>query len=117
MFFPQYLVMFNNLVEDWVTEGLGISYAELVGRRRIGLPTVSLNCEFIAVSNMGDEVALGLSVERIGTSSIRLALGCHHGPEERVRVLQVLVTTNLDTHRAIPIPADLRDAMAKFQSR
>jgi len=66
---------------------------------------------------MGDEVTLGLSVERIGTSSIRLALGCRHGLEERVRVQQVLVTTSLETHRAIPIPDDLRDAMAKFQSR
>ena len=24
VFFPQYLVMFNNHVEDWVTDGLGI---------------------------------------------------------------------------------------------
>ena len=32
VFFPQYLVMINNLVEDWVTECLGVPYAELLGR-------------------------------------------------------------------------------------
>ena len=27
VFFPQYLVMVNNLVEDWVTDALGVPYA------------------------------------------------------------------------------------------
>ena len=34
VFFPQYLVMFNGLVEDWFTDGLGVPYAELLGPRR-----------------------------------------------------------------------------------
>jgi 4-hydroxybenzoyl-CoA thioesterase len=114
VFFPQYLVLFNGLIEDWVSEGLGIPYAELILKRRIGMPTVSLNCEFTAVSNMGDEVTLGLSVRRIGGSSIGLALGCRQGTEQRVRVAQVLVTTSLDTHRPIRIPDDLRAAMHAF---
>ena len=46
VFFPQYLVMINDLVEDWVSDALGVPYAELLGRRRTGMPTVSLQCEF-----------------------------------------------------------------------
>jgi 4-hydroxybenzoyl-CoA thioesterase len=116
VFFPQYLVMFNGLVEDWVTQGLGIRYADLLAVRRIGMPTVKLQCEFTAVSRMGDEVMLGLAVERIGGSSLHVALGCRLGDEVRVRVKQVLVTTSLQTHRPIPIPDDLRDAMTRFQA-
>ena len=114
VFFPQYLVMVNNLVEDWVSEGLRVPYAELIGRRRTGLPTVSLNCEFTAVSRMGEDVVMGLSLEQVGTKSITLQHGCRRGDELRMRVRQVLVFTNLDTHRAIDIPADLRSAMAAF---
>ena len=36
VFYPQYFVLFVGLIEDWVTEGLGISYAELLGARRVG---------------------------------------------------------------------------------
>ncbi len=61
VFYPQYFVMFNGLVEDWVSEGLGISYRELVIERRVGLPTVHVEADFRAVSQMGDIVTLSLA--------------------------------------------------------
>ena len=114
VFFPQYLVMLNNLVEDWVSEALQLPYAELIGARRTGLPTVSLQCEFTAVSRMGEDVTMGLSLEHIGNKSITLQHGCRRGDELRMRVRQVLVFTSLDTHRAIDMPADLRGAIEAF---
>ena len=117
VFFPQYLVMVNNLVEDWVGEGLGVPYAELIGKRRTGLPTVSLNCEFSAVSRLGEDVTMGLSVEHVGTKSLTLLHGCRRGDERRMHVRQVLVFTSLDTHRAIDIPADLRAAIERFHTK
>ena len=114
VFFPQYFVLFNGLLEDWFTDGLGVPYAELIGARRVGTPTISLQCEFSRISRFGDTVTLGLSVQRIGNASIALAVGCRCGAEERVRMQQVLVTTSLETHRAMPIPDDVRAAMAGF---
>jgi len=122
VFFPQYLVLFNGLVEDWFTDGLGISYANLLGPRRVGLPIVKLQCDFLAVSRMGDDVVLGLQVQRIGQSSLTLAVDCTaaapsggQGPQQvRVRAEKVLVFTSLETHRAIAIPADVRDALLAF---
>ena len=117
VFFPQYLVMVNNLVEDWVTDALGVPYAELLGRRRTGMPTVSLQCEFTAISRMGDDVMLGLTVERLGGKSITLQIGCRCGDEQRMNIRQVLVFTSLDTHSAIDIPPDLRSAIERFASK
>lgn len=114
VFYPQYLVMFNGLLEDWVTEGLGVPFAQLIAERRVGLPTVSLNCDFTAVSRMGDAVTLGLAVAQLGSRSIKLVLTCMAGAALRVKVQQVLVTTSLETHRAIEIPPDLREAMGRF---
>jgi 4-hydroxybenzoyl-CoA thioesterase len=117
VFFPQYFVMFNNFVEDWVSDGLGIPYAQLISERRIGLPTVSLQTDFRAVSRMGDIVTFGLQVKKLGTRSITLALQCRQGDELRVQAEQVLVSTSLDTHRAIELPADLRAGIERFMAQ
>ncbi|MDM0077697.1 thioesterase family protein [Variovorax sp. J2P1-59] len=114
VFYPQYFVMFNGLVEDWVNEELGIGYHKLIAEQRIGLPTVRLEADFRAVSRLGDRVVLGLTVERLGTRSLTLGLHCFdHQGETRMRMHQVLVTTSLDSHRAVEIPAALRDAIVR----
>ena len=47
VFFPQYLVMVNNLVEDWVDDALGVPYAELLApaphRHAHGQPAVRVH--------------------------------------------------------------------------
>lgn len=115
VFYPQYFVLAQNHVEDWFTDGLGVDYADLVGRRRVGLPTVSLQTDFKAVSRMGDEVTLGLAVERLGASSLALALDVRGDDGARVRLRQVIVCTSLDTHRSQPWPDDVRAAIDAFR--
>ena len=118
VFYPQYFVMFNGLVEDWINEGLEIGYTALVIGRGVGLPTVHLEADFTAVSRMGDDVVLELAVEHLGTRSITLALRCvDAGGGVRMAMRQVIVLTSLETHRAIPIPDDLRAAIARARDR
>jgi len=114
VFFPQYFVLFNGLVEDWFDDALALGYARVVVGQRIGLPTVALNCEFLRPSHMGERVQLGLAVHRLGRSSITLDLVCHHDGQERVRMRQVLVTTALDEGHATPIPDSIRAAIERF---
>lgn len=111
VFFPQYLVLFNHLVEDWFNEGLHVSYADMIGRRHVGLPIVRLECDFRAVSRMGETVSFGLQVERVGGKSLILMLNASHGGESRVESRQVLVFTNTVVHRSIDIPTDIRNAL------
>lgn len=111
VFFPQYLVMLNDVVEAWFCERLGIDYAQLIGPRRIGMPTVRLECDFVAPGRMGEALTFSLGVERVGGASLALAHRCRLGEHDRFRARQVLVATSLDTHQAIPLPADLRAAL------
>ena len=113
VFYPQYFVMFNGLLEDWVDGPLGVGFADLVSRRRIGLPTVRLEADFRAVSRFGDDVLLSLAVERLGGRSLTLDVRCTAaaGGELRMAMRQVIVTTSLDTHQAVDIPPDLRAAI------
>ncbi len=114
VFYPQYFVMFNGLVEDWFNEGLGVGYQKTIVERRIGLPTVRLEAEFKSVSKMGERVMLALDVERLGSKSITLQLSCIGALDRTLRmtIRQVMVTTSLDTHKSIDIPIDIRDAIA-----
>jgi 4-hydroxybenzoyl-CoA thioesterase len=115
VFYPQYFVMFNGVMEDWVDGPLGIGFAELVSRRRIGLPTVRLEADFRAVSRFGDDVVLSLEVERLGGRSVTLGLRCESGAGElRMAIRQVVVTTSLATHQAVEVPHDLRAAIERF---
>src|SRR5436190_9981791 len=86
VFYPQYFVMFNGLVEDWVSDALGIGYHRLVAERRVGLPTVRLEADFKAVSRLGDSVTLSLDVERLGQRSLTLALRCTGQGDDDLRM-------------------------------
>jgi 4-hydroxybenzoyl-CoA thioesterase len=114
VFFPQYLVLTNALVEDWFTERLKIDYAHMISQRRIGLPIVKLDCEFSRASRMGETVTLTLTVNSIGRRSIRIGIVGHCRDEVRFRANQVLVTTSLETGQSIDIPDDIASALATF---
>jgi 4-hydroxybenzoyl-CoA thioesterase len=114
VFFPQYLVMLNTAVETWFDEALRIPYAQVIGERRLGLPTVRLEVDFTAVSRHGDELSLAIAVEQIGRSSLTLRHEVRGGTTLRLRARQVIVCTSLATHRAMPLPEDLRAAIAPF---
>ncbi|MCP3716663.1 thioesterase family protein [Paraburkholderia sp. CNPSo 3281] len=115
VFYPQYFVLFNDLVESWIDELLPQEgYHGVIGARRVGMPTVRLEVDFKAVSKMGDEVWLSLDVERLGGASLTLAWACT-GVDGVLRMAarQTIVTTSLDTHKSIGIPEDIRDAIAR----
>jgi 4-hydroxybenzoyl-CoA thioesterase len=114
VFFPQYLVLTNALVEDWFTDRLGIDYAHMIGTRRVGLPIVKLDCEFARPSRMGETVTLSLALDSVGQRSIRLGIVCHGSGEVRFRAHQVLVTTSLESGQSIDIPDDIASALARF---
>ncbi|ABE35669.1 thioesterase superfamily protein [Paraburkholderia xenovorans LB400] len=114
VFFPQYLVMTNALVEDWFNEGLHIDYAQMIAQRRVGLPIVKLDCEFSRPSQMGETITLTLHVVAIGRRSISLEIVGHCNGESRFRAKQVLVTTSLESGTSIDIPTDIASALATF---
>ena len=115
VFYPRFLVMFNNLVEDWCRDGLGFSFDEIVVQRGWGLPTVHLEVNFIAPSRLGEVLTASLYVRNIGTSSIGADIALS-GPDDvdRVRGKVVLVLTDRRNHKSFPIPDDLRAKISQF---
>jgi 2-aminobenzoate-CoA ligase len=115
VFYPQYFVLFNEVVEDWFAEVLEVSFGDLNVVRRMGIPTVRVECEFLAPSRLGDLLCMDLSVQKVGASSIAISIKCHAQGTDRVRANVTLVATSLDTARAIPLPGDIREKLESFQ--
>ena len=114
VFYPQYFVLMHELVEDWFSQGLEIDYALFVRERGMGLPMVKLECEFLAPIPMGNVLALELTVQRIGNSSITLSVRGTANARECLRATLTVVHTSLGPMRAVPIPDPLRQAMERF---
>jgi len=115
MFFPQVFLLFQDHVEHWITDALGVRYAELLGPRRVGLPSVRWESDFRAISRMGDAIIVRLRVERLGEKSLTLNFAVVGADGVRVEARQVIVCTSLDTHRSMSFPDDLRAAITRFQ--
>jgi 4-hydroxybenzoyl-CoA thioesterase len=114
VFYPQYLVLMNELVEDWFNEGLGVDFARFHAEGRHGIPMAHLECDFLAPSTMGETLRFRLAVERIGASSLTLAIEAAAGGETRVRANLVVVHASLDTRGSVPFPPELREKIERF---
>ena len=114
IFYPQYFVFFNELVEDWFTKGLNVSFVEQVIQERVSMPMGRVECDFLAPSKIGDVLRFALRVARIGRSSITLKIQCRSGDELRVRAHLTVVLASLETLRSVPISTDLRQRIERF---
>ena len=114
VFYPQYFVLFHEVIEDWFYSGLQVKFADLIVGKRLGAPTVDIRGQFFAPSRLGETLEFSLLVRKIGTSSIGLDLAASAGGEVRVQIEQTLVVFSFDSGRTIPVPDDLRESMLRF---
>lgn len=117
VYFPHYFDMFNGVIEDWYKAELKHDYAELVMGRRFGFPFVHIECDFKIPSMMGEVIDLTLLVERIGRSSLSIAIVCHREGLLRLRARMVTVVMSLETRKPVPMPQELRDAIEAYQQK
>jgi 4-hydroxybenzoyl-CoA thioesterase len=117
VYFPHYFNMFNGLIEDWYTEELGYNYAEIIMGSQFGFPFVHIECDFKVPSRMGDVIDLTLLVERVGRSSLSIAIVCHRDGVERLRARMVTAMMSIATRKPEPLPQPLRQAIEGYQAR
>lgn len=115
VFYPQYFVLFNELVEDWFNAGLGLDFAAFHAVQRLGVPMAHVECDFLSPSKIGETLRLRLAVRKIGNSSISLGVEARSGDDVRVRATLVVVLASLEAHRPVPIPAEMREKLARFR--
>ena len=82
-----------------------------------GFPFVHIECDFKVPSRMGDIINLTLLVERIGRSSLGIAIVCHQNGIERLCARIVTAMMSLEARKAVPLPEGLRTAVESYRQR
>ena len=83
-------------------------------KKRIGAPTVSMQCDFISPAFFGDKLRIELSVVRIRNSAIDLAYDAKVGERACLKARHSICTFSLETYKAIPVPDSLRERMQVY---
>jgi 4-hydroxybenzoyl-CoA thioesterase len=114
VFYPQYFVLFNELVEDWFNQGLGVDFARLHVEQKLGVPMGSIECRFLSPSKVGETLRLSLSINRIGRSSMEMNVTGTSGGETRVQATLTIVLASLESRRSVAFPDDLRSRLERY---
>lgn len=116
VFYPQYFMIYNEVVEDWFASALGFPFREMHLEQHRGMPVKKTECEFYAPSRLGDVLDCALTVDRLGNSSVTVTINVSSGGELRAIVHQVLVHVLAETGRAVALAPEVRDRMACFSA-
>lgn len=114
VFYPRYIELGVEAVEDWFSQGLGISFWALHEEHRLGIPAVHLDVNFITPSRHGDLLDFLLSVAHIGNSSMTLDVIVECEGQRRFREKITVVMVSLDTMRSVPITEQWRLKFSAF---
>lgn len=110
VFYPRCVEMVNDTVEHWFKHGLGVEFDVLHRVRGIAIPVVDLQCSFRIPGRLGESLVAALTVDRIGRTSLTLAvrfMSTGSRAEQRLSAKLTIVFVDIKTMQPIAIPSDL----------
>lgn len=114
VYFPRFFDLAHSTMEDWFASGLEQPLPDLIRERRVGTPTVSVQCEFVKPLRMGDTLRFELRVLKAGNASVQLGYTGKKDGVEHLRMQQTIAFMALDGGSATPIPEDLRPRIEEY---
>ena len=110
-------VRFIEVAETEFFRGLGYPYATLFDRLNVWLPRAQLHFDYRKPARLDELLDVEVWVGRIGNSSIRLEFDILlPDGEMAMEAYLVLVTTTREwPPKPVPVPQELRDAMAPYR--
>jgi 4-hydroxybenzoyl-CoA thioesterase len=116
VFFGAWFSAAHGAVEDFL-DYLGVPFHVLNGPRRVATGMAHVAADYFRPGFAGDLVSITPLVARIGGGSYALVVHIHRDDAELARLALVTATTDLDRHRPVRVPDDLRAALAAYQER
>jgi 4-hydroxybenzoyl-CoA thioesterase len=93
--------------EDFFAGHVGRPYPD-VFREGLGFPTVKVEMEYLRPVHYGDRVAVRVSVEKVGRSSVRFRYEGSVLGQPVFRARNTAVVVDMKTFKPITVPDDLR---------
>lgn len=113
VFFPRYFEMINDCVEHFFDEVLCWPFETLL--ETAGVPTVDISTRFLAPSRHGERLHLGLSVTRVGRTSLTYRINAFCRDQPRFEAKGVLVHVDANGTPA-PWPDAIRKTLQEDRS-
>lgn len=118
VFYPRFLEMLNDLVEDWFEEALERPFSKI--HETNGIPTVDLKVQFRKPGRIGDVLAKSLVVKNLGGASVTCGFEFRHADgslclEGEVTLVNVGLDKASNQIKAVAFSDDTRSKISKFQ--
>lgn len=115
VYYPRFFHLCHKAFEDWFNDQGPIPYAQLIGEKKRGFPTVAVVSDFSHPLFYGDEAVVKISVEKIGSSSLKNRYEIFN--QDQIKCFDAQITTvfvELGKNKALPISAELRSFFANY---
>lgn len=117
VFYPRFLEMLNNIVEDFYEEVLEMPFKHI--HKTGGIPTVDLKVQFKKAARLGDELTKYLWVKKLGTSSMQCGFKFEHADgslclEGEVSLVRVDFNDERDEIKASAFPEEMRARLENY---
>lgn len=117
VFYPRFLEMLNDLVEDWFEEALERPFSKI--HETNGIPTVDLKVQFKQAARIGDVLTKSLWVINLGGASVNCGFKfadangktCLSG---EVTLVNVALNKGSDQLKAEPFSEETRNKISTF---
>ena len=120
IFYGSYIRFFE-IAETELFRAVGLPYGKIFDELDIWLPRVHLECDFHRVARLDDLLEVSVSVGKVGKTSVRLDFEVRRrGPDVEIEAGLiatahfVLVSVRRDLMEPIPVPEELRRALAPY---
>ncbi len=109
LYYPEVFHLCHGVFEDFFTDRIGRTYADLLNHDRVGFPTVHVESDFFAPIRYGESLRVTMRVEKIGSSSLGLLFRGELADSRAAFVARIVKTAaSLDTFRSVSMPETLR---------
>ncbi len=113
-YFPHLFDLVHQAMEAWFNGALQERYSDFLMKKRLAAPTVGIQCDFLTPANFGDPLTIELVVTRLGGSSVDLEYHGRVGERACLKCTHTICIISLETRKAVPIPAGLRERMQAY---
>ena len=117
VFYPRFLEMLNDLVEDWFEEALERPFSKM--HETNGIPTVDLKVQFKKAARLGEILTKKLWVKNLGDASI--LCGFKFEDEERkiclegeVTLVNVVISEDRNDIKAEGFNDEMKEKISKY---
>lgn len=114
VYYPRFFEWFHDVYEDMFEAVVGVPYAELLEKSRVGYPAVQVACEFLSPARFGELVAVEVFLSRLSERSATFEYRVKREGKLLATASVKVAGMDMDRHGPTKLPDDVRAAFLPY---